>query len=153
MATDSQSHGLEYCQVRLSFSQSHKRLDPSNDNNIKWVHQVHILSWNKISFVLWSYYVPNNLILGLISEGKLSRGVNREGIKYYNKLINKLLERGHEWFLYSITCHQLIMHALLIHCCLLWLNVGIHPFITLFHWDLPQALEDEYSGFLSPHIV
>ncbi|KAK7827233.1 raucaffricine-o-beta-d-glucosidase [Quercus suber] len=30
---------------------------------------------------------------------------------------------------------------------------SIHPFITLFHWDLPQALEDEYGGFLSPHIV
>lgn len=25
--------------------------------------------------------------------------------------------------------------------------------MTLFHWDLPQTLEDEYSGFLSPNIV
>lgn len=29
----------------------------------------------------------------------------------------------------------------------------IEPFITLFHWDLPQALEDEYMGFLSQKIV
>ncbi|KAL0346469.1 UNVERIFIED_CONTAM: Beta-glucosidase 12 [Sesamum calycinum] len=29
----------------------------------------------------------------------------------------------------------------------------ITPFVTLFHWDVPQALEDEYLGFLSPLIV
>ena len=31
--------------------------------------------------------------------------------------------------------------------------VGIKPFVTLFHWDTPQALEDEYGGFLSQMIV
>ncbi|KAF3958391.1 hypothetical protein CMV_016704 [Castanea mollissima] len=30
---------------------------------------------------------------------------------------------------------------------------SLKPFVTLFHWDLPQALEDEYGGFLSPNIV
>ncbi|KAL0284685.1 UNVERIFIED_CONTAM: Beta-glucosidase 12 [Sesamum calycinum] len=29
----------------------------------------------------------------------------------------------------------------------------ITPFVTLFHWDVPQALEDEYRGFLKPHII
>ncbi|KAF3449150.1 hypothetical protein FNV43_RR09878 [Rhamnella rubrinervis] len=50
-------------------------------------------------------------------------GVNKEGINYYNNLINELIANG------------------------------LKPFVTLFHWDLPQALEDEYGGFLSPHIV
>ncbi|KAL0339254.1 UNVERIFIED_CONTAM: Beta-glucosidase 11, partial [Sesamum angustifolium] len=29
----------------------------------------------------------------------------------------------------------------------------ITPFVTIFHWDLPQSLEDEYLGFLSPRII
>ncbi|XP_030526661.1 beta-glucosidase 13-like isoform X1 [Rhodamnia argentea] len=59
----------------------------------------------------------------ILPKGKLSGGVNMEGINYYNNLINELLAQG------------------------------IRPFVTLFHWDLPQTLEDEYDGFLSPHIV
>ncbi|KAF3450133.1 hypothetical protein FNV43_RR06213 [Rhamnella rubrinervis] len=30
---------------------------------------------------------------------------------------------------------------------------GIMPFVTIFHWDVPQALEEEYGGFLKPQIV
>ncbi|KAF2283718.1 hypothetical protein GH714_014436 [Hevea brasiliensis] len=59
----------------------------------------------------------------ILPNGKLSGGVNKNGVKYYNNLINGLLAND------------------------------IEPFITLFHWDLPQSLEDEYSGFLSPRVV
>ncbi|WVZ02107.1 hypothetical protein V8G54_022913 [Vigna mungo] len=59
----------------------------------------------------------------ILPKGKLSGGINQEGIDYYNNLINELLANG------------------------------LEPFVTLFHWDLPQPLEDEYGGFLSPRIV
>ncbi|KAL5762792.1 hypothetical protein ACOSP7_019056 [Xanthoceras sorbifolium] len=59
----------------------------------------------------------------IFPQGKISGGVNQEGVDFYNYLINQLKSNG------------------------------IEPFVTLFHWDLPQALEDEYGGFLSPKVV
>ena len=49
--------------------------------------------------------------------------VNEAGVKFYNDLIDELLKNG------------------------------IEPVITLYHWDLPQTLLDEYGGFESRRIA
>lgn len=49
--------------------------------------------------------------------------INIKGVEFYDNLINELVSNG------------------------------IKPFVTIFHWDSPQALEDQYGGFLSNHIV
>ncbi|KAL5983324.1 Beta-glucosidase 24 [Asimina triloba] len=59
----------------------------------------------------------------ILPYGNLRGGVNKEGIRFYNNLIDELLSNG------------------------------LKPFVTLFHWDAPQSIEDAYAGFLSSKIV
>ncbi|XP_076923961.1 beta-glucosidase 24-like [Bidens hawaiensis] len=59
----------------------------------------------------------------ILPGGKVSMGKNLEGIDYYNRLIDELKAND------------------------------IEPFVTIFHWDLPNALEEEYMGFLSSKII
>jgi len=49
--------------------------------------------------------------------------VNEEGIEFYNKIFDELLANG------------------------------IQPVITLYHFDIPQALADKYNGFASRKVV
>src|SRR5690606_33887392 len=49
--------------------------------------------------------------------------VNQNGIHFYNELINALLD------------------------------AGIEPWVTLYHWDLPAALEFEEDGWLGDNIA
>lgn len=49
--------------------------------------------------------------------------INQKGIDFYNDLIDKLISNG------------------------------ITPYVTIFHWDLPQKLQDKYGGMLSDQFV
>ncbi|XP_020249966.1 cyanogenic beta-glucosidase-like isoform X2 [Asparagus officinalis] len=64
--------------------------------------------------ISWTRILPN---------GEISGGINREGVQYYNNLIDELK------------------------------SSGVEPYATIFHWDVPQALEDRYGGFLSSKIL
>ncbi|KAH8554452.1 beta-glucosidase [Umbelopsis sp. PMI_123] len=55
----------------------------------------------------------------IIPLGGRNDPVNARGIEFYSNLIDELLANG------------------------------ITPFVTLFHWDTPQALEDRYQSFLN----
>ncbi|KAM6568148.1 hypothetical protein CsatB_016133 [Cannabis sativa] len=59
----------------------------------------------------------------ILPNGSLSGGVNEAGISHYNNLINELVKRG------------------------------IKPYVTLLHFDSPQALQEKYGGFLSRSMV
>lgn len=55
----------------------------------------------------------------VIPLGGRNDPINETGVAYYNALIDELV------------------------------NNGIKPLVTLYHWDLPQALDDRYGGWLN----
>ncbi|KAF5728100.1 P66 protein [Tripterygium wilfordii] len=59
----------------------------------------------------------------LLPNGKLRDGVSQEGVAFYNRLIDQMI------------------------------SYGLEPFATIFHWDTPQALDEEYGSFLSSNIL
>ncbi|MEM6822256.1 MAG: GH1 family beta-glucosidase [Verrucomicrobiota bacterium] len=90
--------------------------DVSADQYHRYQEDVELMDWLGLGAyrfsVSWSRILP---------EGRGT--VNSEGVDYYDRLIDALLEKD------------------------------IEPWMTLFHWDLPQVLQAEYGGWLSPKIT
>lgn len=59
----------------------------------------------------------------IVPDGHVGTPPNAEGIKFYNDTINKLLA------------------------------AGIEPMMTLFHWDTPATLQEEFGGFNDSRII
>ncbi|PKI68419.1 hypothetical protein CRG98_011216 [Punica granatum] len=77
------------------------------------VDLMHKLNFDAYRFsISWSRIFPNG-------TGK----VNWQGVAYYNRLIDALIEKG------------------------------ITPYANLYHYDLPEALEERYKGFLTLKVV
>ncbi|XP_047313590.1 beta-glucosidase 44-like [Impatiens glandulifera] len=72
-----------------------------------------ILNFEAYRFsISWSRIFPNG-----------TGAINQEGVDYYNRLINYMVEKG------------------------------ITPYVNLYHYDLPQALQDKYLGLLNRQVV
>ncbi|KAL3537318.1 hypothetical protein ACH5RR_000684 [Cinchona calisaya] len=96
----------------------HSNGDVADDFYHRYKEDVQLMKFEGLNgfrfSISWSRVLPH---------GKLSKGVNKLGVAFYNNLINDLIANG------------------------------LTPFVTLFHWDTPQALEDDYLGFLNINIV
>lgn len=105
--------------------------DVADDHFHKWQEDVYLMEQMRLKAyrfsISWSRILPNGTAAVGDESGDAryskTKGINYDGILYYNNLIDSLLESG------------------------------IEPFITLYHWDLPQSLQDRYGGWEDRSII
>jgi beta-glucosidase/6-phospho-beta-glucosidase/beta-galactosidase len=120
-----------FCETSTNSQQQHHIWNDSNanvacDHYHRFRQDVQLLHDLGIPHYRFSISWPRILPNGTATTTSSSSGdssINAQGVDFYNQLIDTLLE-------YNIT-----------------------PWITLYHWDLPQALQDQYGGWLGRETV
>ncbi|RID47559.1 hypothetical protein BRARA_I04145 [Brassica rapa] len=67
----------------------------------------------------------------------------------YEEDVNLLHQIGFNAYRFSISWSRILPRKISIDHIFL----GVKPYVTIFHWDLPEALEVAYGGFLGAEIV
>ncbi|CAH8355415.1 unnamed protein product [Eruca vesicaria subsp. sativa] len=97
------------------------------------------------------------------SDNKGNGDIACDGYHKYKEDVKLMAEMGLEAFRFSISWTRLIPNGrgpinpkgLLFYKNLIkeLRNHGIEPHVTLYHYDLPQSLEDEYGGWINRKII
>ena len=102
--------------------------DITDDHYHRWredVQLMKVLGLKAYRFsISWSRILPTGMVNFKTGDDDTNiEGVNYEGVEFYSRLIDELLKSN------------------------------IIPFVTLYHWDLPQGLQDKYGGWEDRAII
>lgn len=106
--------------------------DAATDSYARWREDVQLLKAYGVKAyrfsLAWSRIIP---------KGGRDDPVNEPGVKHYRELIEELVKEGITPFVVSGECtHRENGKS----------SLGLE---TLYHWDLPQALDERYGGWLN----
>ncbi|XP_020872570.1 beta-glucosidase 3, partial [Arabidopsis lyrata subsp. lyrata] len=98
-----------------------------------------------------------NVYAGTLLDEHLShfdgRGpINPKGLQFYKNFIQELVSHSETCFL-ILTNSWIPKFSLVLSLDLSKLTTRIEPHVTLFHYDHPQYLEDDYGGSINRRII
>ncbi|KAK7922769.1 hypothetical protein WMY93_009671 [Mugilogobius chulae] len=92
--------------------------DIASDSYLQWEEDIKALTFLGAKAYSFSFSWPR-----IFPNGNAQSKPNLAGVRYYNRLIDKLLENK------------------------------IDPIVTLYHWDLPQVLQEQHGGWRNETLI